>query len=219
LFIGNELSNSIWAARVPPTWKTPERYSSHQDRERFIRAKYEDKLFLHPPYQEVQDEDELKRWSDLLTSACENDNLSELLMALAHGASPCFLPFKAQDSSRNKHFPLHIASSRGATECAVLLLTNGADCNDRDEDDRTAAEVADLNGYQALGDFLRRRQELVRIPSSKKALARSPPPADLDQPEILPAYVNATDDEATRRIALHEPIIDGGEGDEEGHSI
>jgi hypothetical protein len=45
---GNKVSNSIWEGSVPLEYKKPQTTDSYSRREKFIRAKYQSKLFLAP---------------------------------------------------------------------------------------------------------------------------------------------------------------------------
>lgn len=51
LALGNALANGVWEARVPRTCVIPKPTpnSSREEKERWIRAKYEAKEFLAPP--------------------------------------------------------------------------------------------------------------------------------------------------------------------------
>ena len=49
LALGNSLANGVWEARVPRTCVKPAPNSSREEKERWIRAKYEAKEFLAPP--------------------------------------------------------------------------------------------------------------------------------------------------------------------------
>eukprot|EP00596_Hydrurales_sp_CCMP1899_P000219 CAMPEP_0119036974 /NCGR_PEP_ID=MMETSP1177-20130426/5034_1 /TAXON_ID=2985 /ORGANISM="Ochromonas sp, Strain CCMP1899" /LENGTH=1026 /DNA_ID=CAMNT_0006997571 /DNA_START=226 /DNA_END=3306 /DNA_ORIENTATION=+ len=110
--IGNNVSNSIWEASVPVEYKKPQLSDSYAKRERFIRAKYQSKLFLAPliipsSYSEKekgdpQPDDSLISASNLkndipwkinndyhdshLRKACKDDDVIEALKAIANGA-------------------------------------------------------------------------------------------------------------------------------------
>lgn len=45
--MGNARARKIWEARVPPNYKVPDRNSSNSELERWMRAKYEEKLFVN----------------------------------------------------------------------------------------------------------------------------------------------------------------------------
>ncbi|UYV81838.1 AGAP3 [Cordylochernes scorpioides] len=55
--LGNTAANAVWEACVPPRRAKPTPHSSREERERWIKAKYEQKEFLrplntHPPPQQ-----------------------------------------------------------------------------------------------------------------------------------------------------------------------
>lgn len=98
----NGRSNLIWEANVTEAWVKPTAQSTYAERERWIRAKYEKKLFLGPlnvppaalalsgsdRVQAADEAAEATTVDSLLVEACRCNNIDRVLWALAHGANP-----------------------------------------------------------------------------------------------------------------------------------
>jgi len=54
----------------------------------------------------------------------------------------------------NKNTPLHYAAGYGEEACVQLLLDNGASLTDKNDDDKTALEVATLNEQAKIAKLL-----------------------------------------------------------------
>lgn len=82
-YLGNVAFNSIWEACVSAEWKKPRPHDSHAVRDRFIRAKYQRRMFL------AQDQ-LLSTPDESLAAACRTDDVIAALTAIAHGADVGF---------------------------------------------------------------------------------------------------------------------------------
>jgi len=196
--VGNDCCNSVWEANVPPDWKRLSRMSNYTDRERFIRAKYERKSFLDPldgdPTMGMDDET-LRKWSDALVEACQKDDVTGLIRALARGATACFVPAEVVLHPDIKRMPLHVAAAHGSHICVVLLVENGADVIERDEEGRNPAEIAEQHDHRDIALFLRRRMELIRNAPSAVIRASIPnrPSMSAQDTNTLPSSPSSMD--------------------------
>jgi hypothetical protein len=178
------MCNHIWEASVPKAFKKPDLNSPYSERDKFIRAKYDQRLFLDPPFEENQSEEELTRWVDLLVQGCVDGNPGDVLNALAHGVDP-------GDQVMGR-YPVHLASQRGSLVCVYLLVMNGFDLSDQDASGLTSLEIAEAHEHAAIASFLRKRQELTRIlPKSKSET-------------VAPTVVNPATVETTSTFELEE---------------
>lgn len=84
LFSGNQASNSVWQANVLSGFSCPHPGVTRENRENFIRAKYQHKLFLAAPI--INSMGEELGSLEILVTACKCNDLSAAMYALAHGA-------------------------------------------------------------------------------------------------------------------------------------
>jgi hypothetical protein len=160
--VGNDISNSVWEPVGLKPWKKPDRHSTYSQREEYIKAKYDKRVFLNPPVDdENQSEEDMDRWGAALMQAVEKDDVLGALTALAHGALACFVPSEVVCHPDLKRFPLHTAARNGSFVCTVLLVMNGADIAERNEDGFNAAELASQNFHDDIELFLVRRLDLL----------------------------------------------------------
>ncbi|CAH1241531.1 AGAP1 [Branchiostoma lanceolatum] len=123
--IGNSLANSVWEAnprgRVKPTPN-----SQREEKESWIRAKYERKEFLAPPpYPDVP-------ISQQLLEGVTHDDIRTVVLLLAH-ANPSEVNMTLEGDGRTA---LHLACTIGNIVVTQLLLWYSADFNITDREGR-----------------------------------------------------------------------------------
>ncbi|ELK14361.1 Arf-GAP with GTPase, ANK repeat and PH domain-containing protein 1 [Pteropus alecto] len=110
--IGNELANSVWEENSQGRTK-PSVDSTREERERWIRAKYEQKLFLAPlPCTELSLGQHLLR-------ATADEDLRAVILLLAHGSRDEVNETCGDVDGRTA---LHVACRKGNVVLAQLLL-------------------------------------------------------------------------------------------------
>ena len=106
--------SSIWEARLPPGYKKPDPGSSRDDKERYIKAKYERREFLSP----------LSRGGPggpaaaLVDAVCRSD-VAGVSLALGHATDE---EVNSAVSARDARRPLHLAAALGHLGIAQLLI-------------------------------------------------------------------------------------------------
>jgi hypothetical protein len=130
-----ETKSLIFHENENPLPQRPLPTDSYLIREKYIRAKYETKLFLArtwiPSFLRAKPglASVLTTESDLVASlfqACTEDDVATAMFCLAHGADPNAI--REWNDCDNKidqithKSPLHVAAENGAVACAVLLL-------------------------------------------------------------------------------------------------
>ncbi|KAM8933653.1 arf-GAP with GTPase, ANK repeat and PH domain-containing protein 1 isoform 2-T2 [Pelodytes ibericus] len=130
--IGNELANSIWEGssqgHVKPCSESP-----REEKERWIRAKYEQKLFLAP--QPCRD---IPLGQQLLKATAEED-LRIVILLLAHG---CREEVNETCGEGDRRTALHLACRKGNVVLVQLLIWYGVDVMARDFHGNTALAYA-----------------------------------------------------------------------------
>ncbi|VVC43481.1 PH domain-like,Small GTPase superfamily,Pleckstrin homology domain,Arf GTPase [Cinara cedri] len=143
--IGNDLANSVWESNVRTNRTKPSPGSSREEKEQWIRSKYETKEFLpaiaHTP-----------SLSQQLIDAVYRCDMRSLTLVLAH-ASPdqvnCVV------SHRDLRTPLHLACSMINLPIAQLLLWYKANAKSIDHEGRTCVQhvrTACRNGTASIQD-------------------------------------------------------------------
>ncbi|XP_028989678.1 arf-GAP with GTPase, ANK repeat and PH domain-containing protein 1 isoform X2 [Betta splendens] len=144
LAIGNELANSVWEAN-PQGHLKPGPDATREERERWIRAKYEQRLFLASlPCTE------LSLGQQLLRATAEED-LRAVILFLAHGARQQVNETCGQGDGRNA---LHLASCKGNVVVTQLLIWYGVDLMVRDVHGNSAMAYARQANSQECVDML-----------------------------------------------------------------
>lgn len=111
LGLGNTISNSIWEARLRGGVK-PVPQSGRDEKERFIRAKYEHKEFLAVPPSSPS------LGQQLIDAVCRSD-LKTVAMILARAGPE---DVNCSVAVRDLRTPLHLASTLGSLALVQLLL-------------------------------------------------------------------------------------------------
>ncbi|KAM8867103.1 LOW QUALITY PROTEIN: arf-GAP with GTPase, ANK repeat and PH domain-containing protein 1-like [Synchiropus picturatus] len=158
--IGNHMVNSIWEARALVHRKpTPD--ATREERESWIRAKYEQKLFVAPLPPPTPNEGPDLTLSGRLLMAVMDHNLPKLLLLLAHCTKEDInAPVSFALSSRSLlalRLPgcaLHAACQQGNVVMTQLLVWYGCDVRYRDAQGQTGLTLARLAGCQECADIL-----------------------------------------------------------------
>ncbi|XP_030624948.1 arf-GAP with GTPase, ANK repeat and PH domain-containing protein 2 [Chanos chanos] len=150
--IGNHMANSIWESCTQGREKpTPE--ATREQRECWIRAKYEQRAFVAPLSGRGEKSGE-EMSSQLLKAVTERD-LPRLLLLLAHSTKeqinaplPQLLPLP------QPHSALHAACQLGDVVMTQLLVWYGSDVKAKDQQGQTALTLARQAGSKECIDIL-----------------------------------------------------------------
>ncbi|GFG28896.1 hypothetical protein Cfor_04396 [Coptotermes formosanus] len=131
LSIGNTLANSIWECN-PRGRAKPTPNSSREEKERWIRSKYESKEFLAPVNQGVS------VGQQLVDAVCRTD-MKSIALLLAHASAE---QVNSCVSVRDLRTPLHLSCAMGNLPVAQLLIWHGANLKAVDHEGRTCLAYA-----------------------------------------------------------------------------
>ncbi|XP_064644118.1 arf-GAP with GTPase, ANK repeat and PH domain-containing protein 3-like isoform X7 [Lineus longissimus] len=201
--IGNTLANSVWEA-APKNRMKPSPSSPREEKEIYIRAKYDKKEWLPPlPYRDIpagQVRTEPGVAQQLIDSIVRDD-IRNVIILLAY-ASPEHVnsPYSKQDART----ALHIAAALGNFVYVQLLLWYNADVKVVDHDGRNALyyartsevpeciELLKNSGCPECPTLPRRRnsqqqqQMMYPQPLQQNQLPPPPPPPQAPQPIYVP---------------------------------
>ncbi|KAL3276489.1 hypothetical protein HHI36_011869 [Cryptolaemus montrouzieri] len=131
LAIGNTLANSVWECNTKGRTK-PTPNSSREQKEQWIRSKYESKDFLPSPNNTMPLGQQLV---DVVCSA----NMKSIIHVLAQANTE---QVNATVSPRDLRTPLHLACAMGNLAVAQLLIWHNANVKSVDQDGRTPLAYA-----------------------------------------------------------------------------
>lgn len=140
LTIGNQLANSIWESKPNSHFEKPNPNSSREEKERYIRAKYETKEFLHPMASPASGggATTLSSTQQLVDAVCKSD-IKQIITILAHSDAEVVNGTVSRTDLRT---PLHLACSMGNLAISQLLIWNNANILALDHEKRTCLDYA-----------------------------------------------------------------------------
>nr|XP_046221970.1 arf-GAP with GTPase, ANK repeat and PH domain-containing protein 2 isoform X4 [Oncorhynchus gorbuscha] len=154
--IGNHLANSIWESHTQGRHK-PTPNATREERESWIRAKYEQRMFVAPlPAPSSTGPGDTAMSVCLLSAVTERD-LPRFLLLLAHSNKDQIntaLSTGGVPSHTQPHTALHAACQLGDVVMTQLLVWYGSDVKARDPQGQTALTMARKTGSKECADIL-----------------------------------------------------------------
>jgi Arf-GAP/GTPase/ANK repeat/PH domain-containing protein 1/3 len=144
----NQFNRATYEQKVPSRgYKRPIHSSSREEREAWIKAKYERNEFLSDLPESTL------TFSERLMEAvhAEEVNYEDLMLLLAH-SSPEDINYCHKE--KGGRAPLHVACVRGLIAAVQLLLWYSADVNIKDADDRTPLTYARFGNHADVAEVL-----------------------------------------------------------------
>ncbi|KAF6032912.1 AGAP1 [Bugula neritina] len=167
LAIGNQRSNGIWEAKAARSQK-PTPNSSREEKEAWIRAKYEQKEYLADrPHRNVP-------LNHLLIDAIARQEISQVILLLASSTPE---DVNSAYSKSDRRTPLHIAAQQGNAIFLQLLLWYGADVRKLDLEGRSALWYAKKVGSKDCAFILQSNgcADVSTLPRLRRGSLRTEP--------------------------------------------
>ncbi|XP_053408115.1 centaurin-gamma-1A-like isoform X20 [Mercenaria mercenaria] len=142
--IGNTVANSVWEFNLKGRTK-PAPNGARNDKEQWIRAKYDSKEFLPPPpYVDIP-------LNQQLIDALVREDIRNIVLILGHANAEDITAPYSKDDGRTA---LHIAAALGNVVFVQLLLWQNANVKVVDHEGRNALWYAKSSGSQECVDLL-----------------------------------------------------------------
>ncbi|XP_067096508.1 arf-GAP with GTPase, ANK repeat and PH domain-containing protein 2 isoform X1 [Osmerus mordax] len=149
--IGNHMANSIWESCTQGRQK-PTPNATREERESWIRAKYEQRVFVAPLPAPGLGLEEGSVPVRLLSAVTERD-LPRLLLLLAHSSKEQ-INLQPTGEPSTSRAALHAACHLGDVVMTQLLVWYGSDVTARDPQGQTALALARKTGSKECADIL-----------------------------------------------------------------
>ncbi|KAM8830414.1 arf-GAP with GTPase, ANK repeat and PH domain-containing protein 2 isoform 5-T5 [Synchiropus picturatus] len=172
--IGNHMANSIWEGLTHSRTK-PTPNASREERESWIRAKYEQRAFV-PPLPAPADDS----MPTCLLAAVKERDLPRLLLLLAHSSKDMI-----NAAAAASHTALHAACQLGDVVMTQLLIWYGSDVKAKDSQGQTAMAMARKSGSKACVDVLLQHgcpNDMAPTSAAASVLSRRSSTASLGRP-------------------------------------
>lgn len=147
--LGNMASNCIWeGGSARGGFAKPGPHSSRDEKERWIRAKYEQRDFLA-----ALPSSSGPTAAQLREAVCRGD-VRQVALLLAHASPQQHELVNAPTSSRDSRTPLHVAAGLGNLAMVQLLLWNNANAKAVDSEGRTPLVYAKNSNFSEIYELL-----------------------------------------------------------------